>query len=328
MKGPETIIWLITARCNLSCSHCYAAKFIGSEELDRETALRLVYSAAAAGVKHLGLSGGEVFMRPDALGILELAASLGMTTSVVSNGLPLKGETLQRLARYGTYIFLSLDGATQETHERVRGKGMWERTLQAASRLKRAGVPFSTIMAVSKENASEVAEFIELTRELGAWGACIIPVMATGRATAEMTLSPAEMLQVLKEADRMASHLSFPVSLWCLPFAGLVSHSGYVLSHSCRRSRTMDIDPAGNVLLCDVLDTKLTNVKDREIIEVWQEQESHPLVRALGHPELREPCLDCPLRRKCQGGCFARAYINGDLYAPDPLCPRAAGLMA
>jgi len=328
MRGPETIIWLITARCSLSCTHCYAARFIGQEELERGKALDLVRSAAAAGVKHLGLSGGEVFMRPDALNVLELAGKLGMSTSVVSNGLPLKGKTLERLARCGTYIFLSLDGATPETHERIRGKNMWQKTLEAALRLRQAGIPFSTIMAVSRENASEVGDFIALAKELGAWGACIIPVMASGRATAAMTLSPGEMLRVLQEVDRTTERLAFPVSLWCLPFAGLVSRSGYLLSHSCRRSRTMDIDPEGNVLLCDVLDTRLSDVRDKEVIQAWEEQENHPLVRALGHPELREPCLGCPLRRRCRGGCFARAYLNGDLYAPDPLCPRVAGLVS
>jgi pyrroloquinoline quinone biosynthesis protein E len=90
----------------------------------------------------------------------------------------------------------------------------------------------------------------------------------------------------------------------------------------------MDICVNGDALLCDVLDIVITNVRERNVADAWIEYESHPLVRTLSSPKLKEPCIDCPIKSKCLGGCYARAQlILGDLYGPDPLCPRVESFL-
>lgn len=52
------------------------------------------------------------------------------------------------------------------------------------------------------------------------------------------------------------------------------------------------------------------------------------LVKSLTSPNRHEPCLTCPLKNECRGGCFGRAaIISGDMMAPDPLCTRVAGIL-
>jgi len=46
MKKPRLIIWVLTAKCNLDCCHCYTARFIGRDELDEYQALQVVKSGA------------------------------------------------------------------------------------------------------------------------------------------------------------------------------------------------------------------------------------------------------------------------------------------
>ena len=90
----------------------------------------------------------------------------------------------------------------------------------------------------------------------------------------------------------------------------------------------MDIDPAGRILLCDVLDAVVSNLRGRGLLSAWQEQRRSPEVRRLVSPKLAPVCAACPLARRCRGGCYARAQLlSGDLYAPDPLCPRVAGVL-
>ncbi|MBC7104606.1 MAG: heme d1 biosynthesis radical SAM protein NirJ, partial [Firmicutes bacterium] len=54
-RGPRTLIWLLTARCNLRCPWCYAARFAEwGAELGTAEALGLIREAAAAGVRYIG----------------------------------------------------------------------------------------------------------------------------------------------------------------------------------------------------------------------------------------------------------------------------------
>lgn len=320
------IIWLLTARCNLACSHCYTARFSGKRELEPKQALDIVKSAAEMQIRHLGFSGGEVFLRPDALELLGVASKLGMSTSVVTNGSTLNEETVEKLAEYKIPTFLSIDGATRETHEQIRGIGSWDFITPAMEKMRRFGVRFSTVMAVNRLNYQEAPEYLALAKESGASTACIIPVMPAGRANMELILQPKQMFTVLQAAEKAAEALKFRVSFWCTPFAGLVTNSRYISADFCRNDTgEMIISPAGEVLLCDILDVTLSNVGTKGLPKAWQEKAEHPMLKTITNPRLSEPCLDCPLKEKCKGGCFARAeLISGDLYAPDPLCPRVA----
>jgi len=327
MNSPQTILWLLTSRCNLACRHCYAARF-SQNELPEEEIFRIVQSAAGVGVKHFGLSGGEVFLHRNALEILRQASELGMSTSVVSNGLLITEEVAQRLKEYHTHIFISLDGAEKDTHERVRGPETWEPTLLSIEKMRQHGVNFSPIMAVSKLNRTEVQEYLSLAKNLGSSVACLIPVMLAGRATKEMVLQAEDMVTFLKEIEEAVQELEIQVSLWCTPFARLVVKSDRIRADFCRLAQEIELDPMGNVLLCDILDVVLSNIQGKEIKEIWEEQERHPLAKALTDPMPAEPCRECPLQAECQGGCFARAQLlSGNIHDPDPLCPRVSGTL-
>ncbi len=327
LKGPQSIIWLVTSRCNLACRHCYASRFPKAGELSEHEALRLIDQAAQARVRHIGLTGGEVFLRPDALRLMQRAYEQGISTTVVTNGLLLSDNLLEKLAQYEVWVFLSLDGARKETHEKIRGPDTWEKVISAARRMNKAGMKFSTIMAVSKLNYWEVAEHLALVKELGAAVSCLIPVIPAGRAGKELAPTSKEIVVTLQQAEEGAESLNLPVSLWCLPFSGLVVHSPKVFSSSCRRAEEIDISPQGEVLLCDVLDLSLGNIREG-LNTAWKKQEENELTHSLTQPQLPTPCKECPLKNKCLGGCFARSQLlRGDIHAPDPLCPRVAGLV-
>lgn len=325
-KGPESLIWLITSRCNLACRHCYASKFSRGRELSEEEATGIIEQAAEVGVEHISFTGGEVFLRPEILKLLNQAYERGIRTTVVTNGLSLSDSLLKKLAQYRVRIFLSLDG-TKEAHEKIRGSNTWEPVLWTARRMREQGMKFSTIMSLNKLNYQEVAQQLPLAKELGAKSACFIPVMLAGRAREGLTLSSRELAGTLKWIEEEVKRLNLLVSLWCLPFAGLVVNSPKVLFSSCRRGEGMDISPQGEVLLCDVLDISLGSVREG-LTTAWRKQEENKLTQSLAWPKLSSPCSECELKEMCLGGCFARAkLLQGNIYAPDPLCPRVAGIL-
>ncbi len=327
-QGPRALVWLLTTRCNLSCRSCYVAhRFRDGGELGLEAARGIVEEALRGGLAYLGFTGGEVFLRPDLIfPLLEAARARGVETTIVTNGLLISEEVARRLAALGVGVYLSLDGARRETHERIRGEGTWEKVIAAAELLRSSGVRFSTVLTLSRINASEASSYVARARELGAEEACFVPMMPAGRARPELVLRPREVLEVLREIEEAAEALVFPVSLWCLPFAGLVTRSPLLEFFGCRDLEQMDIGPNGEVLLCDVLDIKLGSVR-QGLAAGWEAQLESELARRLAEPELGFPCASCELKAACRGGCFARSLLlGGDIYAPDPFCPRVAGL--
>lgn len=322
----SSLIWLVTGRCNLSCSHCYAERFQGQVELSPEEAGVLVADAARAGVRHLGMAGGEPLLRPDLLHLIQQARSLGMSVGLVTNGSRITAAVAGELAASQVGVVVSLDGARPETHDRRRGAGSHRQVLSALGHLKRAGASFRTVTALGADNYRETGECLALALRLGAEAACLIPVMPSGRAGQDELLSAAQMVTALEAAEQCSLDMGLPVQLWCTPFAPLVVSAPKVSAYPCRGTDSMDIDPAGRVLLCDVLDTEVSHIRDEGVRGAWGEQRRSALVRSLADPRLASVCAACPLSKNCRGGCYARAQLlAGDIHAPDPLCPRVAG---
>ena len=316
-----SLIWLITGRCNMACPHCYASRLSGAPEMSTEECLRVIREAAELGVAYIGFAGGEPLLRPDLLQLMEEAVDLGVEVGVVTNGTLLTERVAERLARVEAHVTLSVDG-DRATHESRRGPGSWRLVERAARSLRQAGFYLHTVTAVGSDNWSKVREGLEALEGLGVDVASLILVMPAGRG-ASVAVSSREWLKAMLDAWEFSRESGIRVSFWCAPFAPRVLP---VDSWSCRRSDTVDLDPSGNLLLCDVLDIRLSSVKGRSLAEAWREADSHPLSQRVSRPRLSGPCLSCPIRERCLGGCYARSLLAGQgPDGPDPLCPAASG---
>ncbi|MDP2730935.1 MAG: radical SAM protein [Dehalococcoidales bacterium] len=327
-SGLRNIVWFPTSRCNLSCIHCCAARFLDKGELDENGATRMFREAAEAGTKHIVFCGGEPLLRQDALDLVRLADELGIRCTIASNGSTYTEEALTELAKCNASTIVSIDGANRETHEKIRGKGSWDFVLKAVERMRRVGNRIFVEMAVNKINYREVADYLAMVQDWGATRACLKPVIPTGRATTEMLLDPKEMLGVIQTADKVTERLQLPTSLQCVPFAKLITRSRYLISQSCRAEQDeMSITPTGDAVLCHMLDIAVANICENGLGPAWEKQNAAPLMQTLQDPAQASLCPDCSLNEECRGGCYARGYfLKGDFQVPDPLCPRVAGI--
>jgi MoaA/NifB/PqqE/SkfB family radical SAM enzyme len=130
-------LWFNTGTlCNLTCVNCYIESsprndrlaYLGLDEvrayLDEITEQNL-------GVREIGFTGGEPFMNPQFLDMLELCFVRGFEVLVLTNAIkPMhyKKDRLLGLRRdYGDRFNLrvSVDHHSQELHEELRGPGSW-----------------------------------------------------------------------------------------------------------------------------------------------------------------------------------------------------------
>lgn len=326
---PEYVVWLITATCNLNCLHCYARRLAGLSELALGEKLALVKEIGQAGVSYVNISGGEPLLHPHLGPILEGLRDYGIEMSVVTNATAVRDDVLRLLARTETSVIVSLDGP-QQVHDRLRGKGSHAKAIEGLRAIVSHVQDVSIVIAVFEEG-QHVEGAMETAAMIGVRHAALIPVMPFGRASETgLAVSPRAYLDALLRAKRKTDELGISLSAWCTPWLPIVGRLYGVGYWTCRDPAGLDVDPAGNVLLCDVLDVIVSSVRGRGVIQAFSEMLGHPLVRRIVRPHSPPaPCKGCHHYARCRGGCFARAIATyGDPNAGDPLCPRVAGILA
>lgn len=145
-------LWLNTGTlCNLACAHCYIES---SPTNDRLAYLTLAnvrpffdeIAAASLPTREIGFTGGEPFMNPDIIAMIEEALGRGFKVLVLTNAMkPMRrhAAALKRLAvLYGDRLMLrvSLDHPTEAVHDAERGRGSWRAALEGMRWLVANGI--------------------------------------------------------------------------------------------------------------------------------------------------------------------------------------------
>jgi molybdenum cofactor biosynthesis enzyme MoaA len=149
--------------CNLQCTHCFIScspTNHSHEMLTLGDVRRRLQEAAALGVREYYFTGGEPFMNPEMLAILEETLRQG-PASVLTNGLLLTPERCRRLreladgSEYSLDLRVSIDGYSAEINDPIRGAGTYERILQGIRNLAEAGLnPVVTVTEACEDAAS------------------------------------------------------------------------------------------------------------------------------------------------------------------------------
>ncbi|RLF23837.1 MAG: hypothetical protein DRN15_01855 [Thermoprotei archaeon] len=318
------LIWLITSRCTMNCLHCYAKIHCTVGELNTTKAIKVIEEAADYGVRRIVFTGGEPLVRQDIWKLVRTAREHSMEVAIITSGWLLSSEVLELASRYDVEFYLSLESMLEEVHDMIRGTGSWRRTMKAIRELEREGIEYSLITTLSKLNKNSAWKVpLELAPSVE-WcdGFSFIPVLPSGNALKrrELLLDSKELIDIAMKLDEVSRMVDVRAYLWCMSFIKRYVRRLYV--GSCRRSNVIDLDPAGNVLLCDTLSLRLANVVEMGFAKAIKKAEESPVQRILEETVQLEPCRGCSLRQFCLGGCYVRAFQEfGDIGMPDPLCP-------
>ena len=172
-------LWIQVAglSCNLRCAHCFNSSGPGNREmrsLSREEVKNLLDEAGEAGVRDVVFTGGEPLLHSEMAGIAEDTLSRFPAT-ILTNGTLLTDRLVGRLAsaargsRYSFEFRISLDAPSEEENDRIRGKGSFQRALEGAVRLDKAGfLPIVTVVRFREDDDPEtLGVFERLLRERG-----------------------------------------------------------------------------------------------------------------------------------------------------------------
>jgi pyruvate-formate lyase-activating enzyme/predicted phosphodiesterase len=157
--------------CNLACDYCVVASSPRARKrsLGVERFRRLVDEAVEEGFAELYVTGGEPFVEPDIVAMLEYASDR-LPTVVLTNAMLFTGRRREELARLAGRANLvlqsSVDGARPETHDAWRGAGSWAKAMEGLAYARELGLPLRVAMTETPENRDEVPQLRELLASL------------------------------------------------------------------------------------------------------------------------------------------------------------------
>lgn len=167
---PFSVHFDLTFRCNQRCVHCYLPEeWLRGQgpgrELDTGQVKSVLDQLAAAGTFLLTFSGGEIFLRPDLMNLIEYARRLNFSLALKTNGtLGPNDEQLETLAAMGLdSVQLSLYSVDPALHDRVTGSpGSWARMMRTMEKCRARGLRvalFSTIFNLTFNQIHAIYKF-------------------------------------------------------------------------------------------------------------------------------------------------------------------------
>ncbi|MCA1224714.1 mycofactocin radical SAM maturase [Saccharopolyspora sp. 6M] len=325
LDSPICLTWELTYACNLSCVHCLSASGRRDpRELSTAECKAVLDELQRMQVFYVNIGGGEPTVRADFWELVEYAVDHQVGVKFSTNGVRLTPERARWLA--GTDyvdVQLSLDGATAEVNDRVRGTGSYDTAMAAMRNLRDAGFrDFKISVVLTRENVDQLDRFKEIADEHGAQ-LRLTRLRPSGRgADVWDELHPAAGQQ-REIYDWLVAHGEGVLtgdSFFHLNALGSTPLPGLNL---CGAGRVVClIDPIGDVYACPFAihsEFLAGNVRDDGGFgAVWRESELFERLRA---PQTGGACTSCTAYDACQGGCMAAKFFTGlPLDGPDPEC--------
>lgn len=134
LKRLDTLWFATGTLCNLACANCYIESSPTNDSLVYIAAAdvaRFLDEIAHRGVREIGFTGGEPFMNPEIVAMIEDALSRGHQVLVLSNAMkPMRRHEADLLRLRETYgdrltVRVSIDHHTKAVHEAERGPHSW-----------------------------------------------------------------------------------------------------------------------------------------------------------------------------------------------------------
>ena len=335
----------VTMNCNIRCDFCNVrAGEYDHRDLPLRRILTLIEEACALGLEEVHFLGGEPAMRKDLEEMVAFAASLGLHTRIITNGMLLGRERLVRLIAAGLgEIMISVDGL-EETHNRMRvcAPDGWRKTLACVRNAVSLGLRTRISAVAYEENYDEIVPLLRMADEAGAkiFSVFLGSPLGRGREKAGGVIGPHRWRALQDEVLRVSTGLR--------PDLEVVMEQGFAwtdlppLDRAAIKGRGtgcntllddydyLIVRSDGNLYQCVFFMTEgrpIGNITEQPLERTLQYALELAAYRPFTVPQDR--CSSCLHQEDCGTGCRGYAHLlSGDWLRTDPRCgkgePRAA----
>jgi mycofactocin biosynthetic radical S-adenosylmethionine protein MftC len=329
LAAPICLTWELTYACNLACVHCLSSSGRRDpRELSTAECREVIDTLERMQVFYVNIGGGEPTVRPDFWDLVGYATAHRVGVKFSTNGIKIDRAAARRLAGSDYVdVQISLDGATAEVNDAVRGAGSHAVALAAMANLAEAGFTgFKVSVVVTRYNVDQLDELKALADGFGAQ-LRLTRLRPSGRGADTWHQLHPRPGQQRALYDWLSAHGEqvltgdsfFHLSPYGQPLPGL---------NLCGAGRVVClIDPVGDVYACPfAIHENFLAGSVRQpggFAAVWRDS---PLFAELRRPQSGGACRSCGFYDSCRGGCMAAKFFTGlPLDGPDPECVRGHG---
>ncbi|MFY9943827.1 MAG: radical SAM protein [Desulfobacterales bacterium] len=339
LKPPRAVTLAVTNRCNLSCRHCWPVS--GPDEklsqVPRDQVSRLIEGFAALGAEKIVITGGEPLTHPDWFDLLSFACSRPGVEEVrlQTNAIlitPAHVDAFLSLKDQGLIIQTSLEGATAVPHDRVRGSGSFDLTMQGLRRLQKSGMAPRVCITFTEmqHNFEDIPGLLKIADDMGIGQFVTGTLVIGGRAAQPGGLAPPTPAQYEKLLARYQRDKTFRDRYHRIGNIAALEwfmDTADAAGTCCTFIETPYITAKGNLYPCVMLqadDFAATRAYGRSLTTAISEKiDSWARLQQISRSRLTQLdiCKDCPDYAGCGAGCMGRAYsAHGDCFSAEDRC--------
>lgn len=321
----------LTEKCNLCCEHCFVSANNTGQEMDIQKIKDIILPQLLKNnIAKVTLTGGEPFVYPQLLDVVELLIANHIAVSICTNATLITESFLEHFdSSENLHFNVSLDGFSVSSHGRFRGNqslDLYNRIINNIKLLGNKGLLNGVL--VTPNIYSSVQEYVELCKFAKTCHAKYVlmnPLSQFGRGEKTINLAfDNQQMNELRQATKKFNDNDMEMVYIRFP------NSEKKPLSECVAGKVMYIFTNGDIAFCpymvfaakdfgsryDAKDFILGNIFAKNFS--WEKSLNNYKFPV----NYNEVCLDCD-NQKCKKGCYAAKISHGsDLTKRDcDLCP-------
>ncbi len=165
---PLNMQFEVTYKCNNNCIFCYNQKQTErSEELDTNSAKKIISNIKESGVLSLNFNGGEPLIRKDFLELAEYAASIGLDIHLNTNASLIDDEYASKLVNYFPSVCTTILSGKKFVHDFLSGRdGAFIDAINGIKSLQKSNIYVAVNIMLCNKNFDDITETLDLLCDL------------------------------------------------------------------------------------------------------------------------------------------------------------------
>jgi MoaA/NifB/PqqE/SkfB family radical SAM enzyme len=207
--------WHITDRCNLRCTHCYQEEYSGANELGLDSLKRIADEIITTLSKwnkrgDIAITGGEPLLKEEMFPLIHYLESADEIASldILSSGTLINESVVEQIQGLKKLrcVQVSLEGASPETNDAIRGKGTFHKVVKGMRLLRSSGISVNIMFTLQRRNVGDIPSIIDLAVTEGISSLTIerfVPI-GSGAKIRDELLPPEEIKRVFSYISERA----------------------------------------------------------------------------------------------------------------------------
>ncbi|MGL5126458.1 MAG: radical SAM protein [Fusobacteriaceae bacterium] len=316
-KCYMSVQWHITESCLGRCKHCYMQE--KEKELSKEEILKILSNLEEFeknqnfAINNFAITGGDPLLSKNFEFILSELKKRGKNISIMGTPDTISEKSIEILKKYDIEnIQLSLDGL-EETHDYMRGKGSFKKTLIQAKFLQESGIKVNIMFTVTNNNYIELIPLMSVIVENQIDSFSFDFLCPIGEGKNLSVIAPEESYKLLNnylnekerfERDGTKTFFHEKSSLLRLvretrgEYSTFSTKSTQVVSGCYVGFTSFAISAGGYFMACRRLGKKMGNLLNETLEDIFFESE---LLKKYRRPEYFKNCGKCKMFKFCRG---------------------------